>query len=77
MRSKPFATVGGSNCSSKQQLSDDEQAAFEEHLSECETCRRALDARAADAGAWREARESLSSGESFADQGDVPSQSDR
>jgi serine/threonine protein kinase len=54
----------------EQQLSDDEQAAFAEHLSACETCRRALDAAAADAGAWLEARESLGSDDSFASQPD-------
>ena len=60
----------------EQQLSDDEQAAFEEHLSECETCRRALDARAADAGAWLEARESLGSDDSFAIRTDGPDELD-
>jgi eukaryotic-like serine/threonine-protein kinase len=60
-----------------QQLSDVDEAAFEEHLSQCETCRLALDARAADAGAWQEARRSLGSEDSLDSATDEPDEPGR
>lgn len=47
----------------QQQLSDDEQAAFEKHLDECLTCRHALEVQTARAEVWAVVRESLSSHE--------------
>jgi serine/threonine protein kinase len=45
----------------RQQLSDQEQAAFESHLEICAVCRQALEAQAARDEDWSAARESLSS----------------
>lgn len=42
-------------------LSDVEQAAFEEHLESCFTCRQALEVQAAAPDLWRDTREYLSS----------------
>jgi len=41
------------------QLSDDEQSAFEDHLSACEACRVELEARAGEPAVWREVRQLL------------------
>ncbi len=43
------------------QLGDDEQAAFEQHLESCSSCRQQLEERAAGADRWSEVREFLSS----------------
>src|SRR5689334_22802129 len=43
-----------------QALSNEEQVAFENHLSECATCRADLDALVADPQAWSDARSVLS-----------------
>ncbi|NOX56913.1 MAG: serine/threonine protein kinase [Planctomycetes bacterium] len=43
------------------QLSDDEQAAFEERLGVCEDCRRELEKRAAEPDVWAQVREFLPS----------------
>ena len=43
------------------QLSDDEQSDFEDHLDACDTCRLELERRAAEPDIWQEIRESLSS----------------
>ena len=44
----------------QQQLSDEEQTAFELHLDECSDCRRRLEAAAAGADVWAGVRDSLS-----------------
>ena len=49
------------------QLSDDEQADFEDHLDACDGCRLELERRAAEPEVWREIRESLGSAD-IADQ---------
>jgi len=43
------------------QLGDDEQLDFEDHLDACDDCRLELERQAAEPGVWREIRESLSS----------------
>lgn len=47
----------------QQELSDDEEAAFEMHLDECNACRQTLEAQTARAEVWATVRESLSSHE--------------
>ena len=43
----------------QQKLSDDEQAAFESHLTECDDCCRRLEATAASEDVWRDVQSSL------------------
>ena len=43
----------------EQKLSDEEQSAFESHLSDCDDCRRRLETTAASEDVWSEMRESL------------------